>query len=146
MKMLAIPWAFRSWTNFSILCDSLTERLFVGSSRIMSFVLKYMARAMATPCLCPPESCSTIACGERSSSPTPSRAFTDSFAMAPTRSQRSGPTGGRLPSHEDVAHDGDLVDQRRLLVDGLDPQLHGVPGDARRTSLPSQKIFPASGG
>ena len=56
MKMQEWPESRALRTKFSTPCVSATPRLFVGSSRMMSSLSKYIARAMATAWRSPPES------------------------------------------------------------------------------------------
>ncbi len=49
------PLSRASRTNFRTPCVSATPRLFVGSSRMIRSLSKYIARAMATACRSPPD-------------------------------------------------------------------------------------------
>ena len=65
MKMPVMPCAESPRTKPSTLSVSFTERWLVGSSRMSRRDLKCMARAMATPWRCPPDSSPTSASAER---------------------------------------------------------------------------------
>ena len=127
---------------------SLTERWLVGSSRISTFDLKCMARAMATPCRWPPESSPTSASGERRCRSTSAIAWTLSSRMRFWSSMPKPPIAKlqRLAADEQVAGDRHGRDHGIVLVDRLDAEVHRVARACGcATGLPSIRISPSSG-
>ena len=134
-----------SWATSSCTCAvSAGPSAAVGSSMIRILALKWTARAMATDWRCPPDSDLTGVL--RFVNRGLSRCITFRVADAIAESSSAPVRVQQLAPEEHVAGGVDVVGQRELLVDRLDPVLPGRrAGCGSVTGSPLMRISPGVG-
>ena len=125
IRITATPSSFRRRTRSSTRADSRSPSAAVGSSRMTSFEENATARATATAWRWPPDMSATGAsrsgrwiCSRSSSSRVRSDIVRCRMTRRP-RGSHAGPASSR-PAKK-LAAGGEVVEEREVLVDGLDP-------------------------
>ena len=116
----------------------------VGSSRITTLEFHITALATATDWRWPPDSPATVWRTVRSSSPRGSSSVSLArFSIATSSSERSSPPS-LLAAQVHVLDDVEVVGEREVLVDDLDPSAAASFGPWIFTGSPSKRTSPES--
>ena len=145
------PWSRSLPDELEHLRGLATPSAAVGSSRITSLASQSVARATATACRWPPDSELTrlrrlsIVVTWRSRMRSDACSSISVLGEDPHR-VRERPRLGELTAEVEVRDDVEVVAQRQILVDGLDPEPVGVARVADRHLPALEAVAPAVGG
>ena len=133
MRMTASPLSARRRTRFSTCSVCATPRAAVGSSRMTSLLFQSTDLAMATVCRWPPDSEETFVPNGLERAHRQALQRLDGALLHADLVEED--PAAVLPAEEDVLDDVEVVAEREVLVDDLDPERVGVLGRVHRDGL-----------